>query len=122
MGPGSASCRGFFVKGETKMNVRTWTALFALMTCGVVHAAETFPERKLLESKDYLIEYSTGDEPYAQALAKQLPLQLSPAAQPPADVPLTVAVLRTRRAEVLKIIAQRLALPAPTPRMAHTLD
>ena len=105
------------------MTMRIWAALFAVMTaCGVASAAETFPERQRLEGKDYVIEYSAGDEAYAQALAKQLPLKLSPAAQPADDVPLTVAVLRTRRAEVLKLIAQRLALPAPTPKMGSTFD
>ena len=51
------------------MTMRIWAALFAVMTaCGVARAAESFPERQRLEGKDYVIEYSAGDEAYAQAL------------------------------------------------------
>src|SRR5678815_6016302 len=77
---------GLFRQRENTMTMRFWAALFAVMTaCGVARAAETFPERQRLEGKDYVIEYSAGDEAYAQALAKQLPLKLSPAAQPAED-------------------------------------
>lgn len=84
-------------------------------------APDTFPERKTLDAPGYTIEYSAGDEPYAKALAAQLPLQLSPA--PPAThIPLSVQDLGTRRKEVLELIGSQLALPPTTPKMVQTFD
>lgn len=89
-------------------------------TCAVA-AAGQFPERKVAEAKPYTIEYSVGDEAYAAALAKALPMNLNATGVAP-QLPITVADLRSRRDEVLKLIAARLGLESPTPKMGQTYD
>jgi hypothetical protein len=93
----------------------------ALLISATVCAAETFPERQVMQGEGYRIEYSVGDENYANALVRHLPLEL-PANRRDASMPLTVTDLRARREQILAFIAENLALPAPTPKMTQTFD
>lgn len=101
---------------------RLWMlmAVNLAVTCAV-HAANEFPERKVAEAKPYTIEYSVGDEPYATALARALPIDLNAPVTAP-NLPIVVADLRSRREEVLKLVAAQLGLATPPPRMSQTYD
>jgi hypothetical protein len=92
-----------------------------MLACAGARAADTFPDRQKVEGAGYTIEFSPGDEAYAKALVAQLPFAPAPAA-PPATLPLTLDDLATRRAEVLKLIGEQLALPPTTPRMQQVYD
>src|SRR3954471_18135387 len=87
----------------------------------VAFGAGALPERQVTQAKGYVIEYSTGDEAYATALLNHLPLKSAPET-PAVTVPLSVTDLRARRAELLKLLATRLALAQPTPTMSQTFD
>ena len=85
-------------------------------------AADAFPERKTVSVTGAVIEYSAGDEAFVTALSKQLPLTLSTSPQSAPALPVTVADLRARRAEILKQIAEWLAVPPTTPKLGQTFD
>src|SRR4051794_32833303 len=122
MGLGSESCRGLFLwmSPERKMRRSIAVALSAFLVVSA-YAAGQLPQRKTTQTKEYLIEYSGGDEAYVAALESHLPLRLTTEA-PPATVPFSVADLGARRAQVLEAIATRLALTGPPPKMSETFD
>jgi hypothetical protein len=104
------------------MRAGTWVKCGSVTVFAVaVQAADSFPERKVMQADRYTIEYSVGDEAYASALVRHLPDGLTTQTVP-AAVPLSVADLRSRRVEILRMIADRLALPAPTAKMGETYD
>jgi len=102
------------------MNIGCWASV-AVMVVSSAQAADTFPDRQKMEGAGYTIEFSPGDEPYAKALVAQLPLAPAPA-PPPAQLPFTLNDLTTRRAEVLELIGEQLALPPTTPKMQQVYD
>src|SRR5215208_6321756 len=95
---------GAFALEET-MQVGRFSSACALLVWATVCAADTFPERHVMQADGYRIEYSAGDESYATELKRRLPLQ-PPASPHGASLPITVADLRARRKQILAFIAE----------------
>lgn len=76
-----------------------------------VSAEVRFPQRKVTMGGGYVIEYSEGDEAYAQALVRYLPLEI-PTPQDIPAVPFSLRDLRERRAEIVARMAEQLGVPA----------
>ena len=101
-----------------------WLALFAgvLGVTGRAVDGARFPERKIFQFGEFVIEASAGDEAYVEALALKLAdYKPAPPAPPPA-AKLSLEELQRRRDYFLGRVAASLGLDQPTEKMASTFD
>jgi hypothetical protein len=79
-----------------------------------------FPERRVKQVGDIAIEYSAGDEAWAEALAQRAPTFRAPARPAEAAQRITVSDMERRREEMLALLTPVLGLKKPTQKMLES--